>query len=376
MTIMYSASNLSLEQLDDRIFLPAVYRKTDLDTKARDVPLLVDRFGKIKKILPLIAGAVVLVTITYLLSTISNRISTSDPDNSLIETNVDNLTIGSSTSQIFSPTSFLTLIKTPAPSPTPIQFEINPKDGVYLVSIPAGEFIMGSDPDNDPYFLGVEGPSHRVYVDEFFIYRTEVTNEMYQKCVVEKACPKPDQNRSRTHSDYYGNSEFDDYPVINVSWVSAQSYCKWAGGQLPTEAEWEKAARGEDDRLFPWGNDPPYDGQINMCDSYCADSGNRTSYRDDYPDIAPVGAHPGTESPYGVLDKSGNVWEWVFDWKTDGYLKNYEYENPKGPASGSARVLRGGSWRNITSEVRAVVRISLTPARSLDTVGFRCVISP
>lgn len=375
-TAVYTSSGLSQEQLDARVSLPAVYRKDDVGSQAHNVPLQVNRSGKFKKISPFLAGTIALVTISYLLSALGNEMSSNNPDNSLIETSIDNLTMGSTALQNFNPTSFSLPTETPPPSTTPIQFEINPKDSASVVRISAGEFIMGSDPDNDPYFLGAEGPSHKVYVDEFSIYRTEVTNGMYQKCVAEKACPKPDQNRSRTHSNYYGNSEFDDYPVINVSWISAQSYCKWAGGRLPTEAEWEKAARGEDGRLFPWGNDPPHDGQINMCDSYCADSVNRTGYQDDYPDIAPVGVHPGSESPYGVLDMSGNVWEWVFDWKTDGYPKNYEYNNPKGPVSGSARVLRGGSWRNTASEVRTVVRISLTPARSLDTVGFRCVIAP
>lgn len=375
-TSVYTTSGLSQEQLDDRISLPAAYRKTDLDAQAHGAPLQVDRFGKLKKILPLIAGAVALVAVTYLLSTTGNEVFPINPDNSLIETNPDNITVGSTTSQIFSPTSFSAPSETSPPSPTPIQFEINQKDGAYLIPIPAGEFIMGSDYGADPYFMGAEGPSHKVYVDTFSIYRTEVTNGMFQVCVSEQACPKPDENGSRTHSDYYGNSKYDNYPVIHVSWESAQSYCKWAGGRLPTEAEWEKAARGEDGRLFPWGNDPPYDGQINMCDNYCADSGNRTAYIDDYPDVAPVGVHLGSESPYGVLDMSGNVWEWVFDWITAGYPKSYEYENPKGPASGSARVLRGGSWRNIIAEIRTVVRISLTPEKSLDTVGFRCVIIP
>jgi len=264
---------------------------------------------------------------------------------------------------------------TPVPSATPIQLSKNPKDGAYLVTIPAGEFVMGSDPGSDPFHSGAESPSHKILLPDYSIYLTEVTNAMFKICVDAKACPKPGKEVMRISQSYYGNTKFDNYPVIYVSWVSAQSYCKWAGGRLPSEAEWEKAARGDDGRLFPWGNNPPRDGQINLCDSMCADAPYRTSITDQYPAVAPVGVHPSGASPYGVLDMSGNVSEWVYDWFKPTY-PSYDYENPKGPASGTRRVYRGGSWMNSAQELRTVVRGSLKPDTTLDTLGFRCVVAP
>jgi serine/threonine protein kinase len=271
--------------------------------------------------------------------------------------------------------TILPIIIATAPLPTATEelFPLNQSDGAELVFIPAGKFIYGININTDPYFMGAEIPQHEIYLDSYSIYRTEVTNGMYEKCVQEKGCPRPEQNMTRTISSYYGNPRYADYPVIFVSWVSAQSYCVWADGRLPTEAEWEKAARGEDGRQFPWGNSEPENGQINMCDSLCADTANQlSSYHDDYIDVAPVGAHPESASPYGVLDMSGNVWEWVSDWIIPGYLSSDD--NPVGPASGSRRVIRGGSWRNSIQEVRSAVRASMKPDATLDTLGFRCAV--
>ena len=266
-----------------------------------------------------------------------------------------------------------TATEPPLPSPTAAAFTKGLKDGATLVFIPEGEFIMGADPGS-PYFSGAEGPAHKIYLSAYSIYLTEVTNAMYQACVKEKACPKPAKFNSRTVTDYYGNPQYANYPVIYVNWVSAQSYCVWAGGKLPSEAQWEKAARGDDERLFPWGDTPPAKDQVNLCDTHCAEPGNSGPLLDSYPDVAPVGMHPLDSSPYGVLDMAGNVHEWVIDWK-DGYT-SYEYKNPKGPASGSRRVFRGGSWIDFSpEELRTVVRASLNPNESFDTIGFRCVVN-
>lgn len=268
---------------------------------------------------------------------------------------------------------------TPVPSQTPINqpiaLEINQKDGAEIVLVPAGEFTMGSDPDTDPYIWGAESPQHAVNLDEFWIYRTEVTNAMYQACVEAKACPRPDYTTGVTTEDYYGNPAYASYPVIFVTYTHALSYCKWAGGKLPTEAQWEKAARGSDGRLFPWGNETPTSERANLCDSQCAGGTERVaSINDGYPGPAPVGSFPQGASPYGALDMAGNVWEWVFDWFHLAYYGSSPYENPLGPASGTTRVFRGGGWNNEISGIRTVVRSSLTPSKSLNGLGFRCVV--
>jgi formylglycine-generating enzyme required for sulfatase activity len=245
----------------------------------------------------------------------------------------------------------------PAP-PAELATEQNPKDGAELVFVPAGEFLMGSDPGADPYFYGAEGPSHRVYLDDFWIYRTEVTNAMYQQCAEAQACPRPDSYASNTRQEYYANPDYADYPVVYVSWEDAGSYCRWAGARLPTEAEWEKAARGTDGRLFPWGNGEPQ-----------PDHGNYGSN-----DTEPVGSYPDGASPYGTLDMAGNVIEWVFDYFHETYYQVSPEENPLGPASGNTRVYRGGAYHNLAEALRVVMRGSRGARQSQPDIGFRCAV--
>jgi formylglycine-generating enzyme required for sulfatase activity len=287
-----------------------------------------------------------------------------------------------STTNTVSPTASPTIPPTPTPKPSPtvlptsteVGFLQNAKDNAELIYIPPGEFMMGSDPKNDPYYWGAEAPMHRVSLDGYWIYRTEVTNSMYMACVEEKACPRPAYNRSSTRSEYFGNPVYDDYPVIFVSYRDATAYCVWSGGRLPTEAEWEKAARGTDARLFPWGNEPPNGKRVNYCDWNCTASLRDSSQDDGYRETAPVGSFPDGASPYGVLDMSGNVWEWVFDWFQATYYQVSPELNPRGPASGTSRVVRGGSWYNPADGVRTVNRALQTPDKTLETVGFRCVV--
>jgi formylglycine-generating enzyme required for sulfatase activity len=235
---------------------------------------------------------------------------------------------------------------------------INPSDGAVLVYIPEGEFLMGSDLATDPYIYGAEMPSHPVYVDAFWIYQTEVTNAMYQACVAAKTCPLPVRVSSDTRSEYYGNSRFENYPVVQVTWKDAVVYCSWAGGRLPYEAEWEKAGRGTDGRLFPWGSQPPGTDQAQF---------NTT-------DTAPVGSFSDGASPYGVLDMSGNVIEWVFDYFQSAYYSVSPYENPHGPATGSTRVYRGGAYHNHAAAVRVVMRGSRREGFAGVDIGFRCAV--
>lgn len=241
---------------------------------------------------------------------------------------------------------------------TPIAVEINTIDLAELVFVPAGEFLMGSDPDIDPYFWGAETPRHPVFLNDFWIYRTEVANDMYAKCVAEQKCPLPQYTRSKTRLEYYGNPQFGDYPVVFVRWKDASTYCKWAGGRLPTEAEWEKAARGEDGRLFAWGNEPPNSHLANYLSA----------------DTVAVGSYPAGASPYGAYDMSGNVREWVFDYYQATYYQVSPYQNPLGPATGSRRVYRGGHYNELIEALRVVVRISLPENETTFGMGFRCVV--
>ena len=260
------------------------------------------------------------------------------------------------------PTATIAATKTLLPSatatPSPIPYVVNPIDDAELVFIPAGEFSMGSDPKVDPYFFGSEGPPHTVTLSDFWIYRTEVTNAMYQGCVEAKACPQPINVRSNTRPDYYRNPSFTDYPVVYVTWKNANSYCQWAGARLPTEAEWEKAARGTDGRLFPWGNQAPIPNYANY--------GSR--------DTEAVGSYPDGASPYDVLDMAGNVIEWVRDYFQATYYQVSPDENPLGPASGSTRVYRGGAYHNPAAAIRTVMRGSRSESHANVDIGFRCVM--
>jgi serine/threonine-protein kinase len=246
-----------------------------------------------------------------------------------------------------------------APSPsTPLPLQVNPVDGAEFVYVPEGVFLMGSNPEDDPYFYGAEAPAHDVYLDEYWIYRLEVTNAMYQACVEQQACPRPAHFGSNTRQKYFGNPSYDDYPVVYVSWKNADAYCKWAGGRLPSEAEWEKAARGTDGRLFPWGDSPPTSGQANFGSN----------------DTEPVGSHPEGASPYGALDMSGNVIEWVFDYFQVTYYQVSPEQNPMGPASGDARAYRGGAYHNEAEAVRTVNRGNRDDSYTNVDIGFRCAM--
>jgi eukaryotic-like serine/threonine-protein kinase len=231
-----------------------------------------------------------------------------------------------------------------------------------MVSVPAGALLMGST-DADGSAGADEKPQHKVFLDAYRIDRTEVTNAQYAQCVAAGGCTAPASIASGTRSSYYGNLAYENYPVIHVSWEQADAYCRWAGKRLPTEAEWEKAARGTDGRTYPWGDEPP-DAQ-------------KANYRGDVGDTTQVGAYPAAASPYGVLDMAGNVWEWVSDWYDSGYYGRAPGSNPQGPANGTYRVLRGGSWYGDAYYLRVVDRSSYGyPTFQGDYFGFRCAAAP
>jgi formylglycine-generating enzyme required for sulfatase activity len=216
-----------------------------------------------------------------------------------------------------------------------------------MVFVPVGEFAMGSD------------PLYMVHIDSFWIDKTEVTNAMYGRCVQAGACNPPRSSGSNTRDSYYGNPEFDQYPVLYVSWLDANAYCTWAGGRLPTEAEWEKAARGIDARLFPWGDVDP------------ASVADLLNFRGQ--DTVQVGLYASGASPYGALDLAGNVSEWVTDWFSPDYYNSPPPSNPLGPDSGEYRVWRGGSWANTSTDlVRTYTRTGNLPTDASGGIGFRC----
>jgi formylglycine-generating enzyme required for sulfatase activity len=230
------------------------------------------------------------------------------------------------------------------------------------VLVPAGPFTMGTPAGTGD---ADEQPQHTVTLGEFHLDRTEVTNGSYRLCVEAHACTPPGATGSVSRASYYGDAGFDAYPVIYVSWQQADAYCRWLGRRLPTEAEWEKAARGAADaRQYPWGSEPPSCNQANV-------QLNATMICNG--DTVMVGSYPAREaSPYGAVDVCGNVWEWVADWYSATYYAQSPAANPSGPASGAQRVRRGGSFLNDATFGRVANRASDDPGAQLAAVGFRC----
>jgi len=234
---------------------------------------------------------------------------------------------------------------TPAPGAHAGEVRINPVDGATMVWVPAGEFLMGSQ------FAGNSNarPQRTVFLDGYWIYKTEVTWAQYEKfCrLTGRQLPEaPDWGRQA------------DHPVVNVSWHDAKAYAEWAGVALPTEAQWEKAARGTDGRIYPWGN--YWEEGRCQWNASCTER---------------VGSFTDGASPYGALDMAGNAWEWCADWYEENYYSHSPSVNPTGPAKGDSRVLRGGSWRRDAPRLfRAADRAGFGPGFRGGDVGFRCVV--
>lgn len=286
----------------------------------------------------------------------------------------------------------------PPSTPRPGQVRINPADGAEMIWVPEAEFLMGTDPQEmDAIWkrfgwpqewrksAADEAPAHRVKVDGFWLYRTEVTNARYQKFCRATGHREPEfTDDGKAWKRVWEDARFNapQQPVAGVSWEDARAYCRWAGVRLPTEAEWERAARGtatgvggRPRRLFPWGDDLPLPGQRvgNLAD----ETGKKTfpawsifpGYDDGYTYPAPGGSFP--PEAFGLRDLAGNLWEWCADRYAQDYYRSAPPENPQGPAKGEVRVLRGGSWLDLPAYLRASDRNGSSPGSRYFLNGFR-----
>lgn len=257
------------------------------------------------------------------------------------------------TAQITSPSGSPTKSETREPTR---DREITGKDGAPMVLVPAREFMMGSRQD-DKSAENDERPAHSVYLDAYYIDQYEVTTTRYATFF------RATNRRQPTYWSEQLLQQHGNKPVVGVDWNDASAYCAWAGKRLPTEAEWEKAARGTDQRPYPWGNATPNKTLANF---------ERGFDFKDYGVLTDVGSFEEGKSPYGAYDMAGNVWEWVSDWYDEHYYSKSPARNPKGPSSGEYRVIRGGSWSDGPVLVRSAYRSRITPTNRLVYLGFRC----
>jgi formylglycine-generating enzyme required for sulfatase activity len=267
----------------------------------------------------------------------------------------------------------------PRPAPQPVR-----GCAANQVPIPGGTFWMG---DQD-----IDKPVHKVTLSPFCIDKTEVTVAAFRTCVHAGDCAppsatvewkdiKPEDKTKWSQFCTSGRSGLDQHPINCVDWKQASAYCEWTGGRLPTEAEWEHAARGNDGRSYPWGSEPPDAKRLNACGSECVSMGKKRldatwtpmyTGDDGWPATAPVGSYPKGASPFGVLDMAGNVWEWTADSFAD-YSEEAVTNPQRSRPDAALRVVRGGGWDNVVpARVRATFRSWIVPAYRFNFLGFRC----
>jgi len=227
--------------------------------------------------------------------------------------------------------------------------------GSKMVKVPAGKFMMGCDKGKGSKCGGNEKPYHEVYLDEFYIDKYETTNREYQQCADEGEC-----SYNKTHLKLRDHKQ----PILNIDWKQAHLFCQWAGKRLPTEAEWEKAARGTDGRIYPWGND-----KVDC---------KKAHYKKCKPKkTLTIGSLPDGASPYGAMDMAGNAQEWTADWYKRSYYARGPKKNPKGPTSGSFHLVRGGSWEDKPQDLRTSRRVRVVFSETeWNNYGVRCAATP
>lgn len=323
-----------------------------------------------------------------------------------------------STNDIPTPTNIEVSTETDTPEPTMTETMIpkhtptfgigstfiNDIDGSILIFVPDGEFLMGSESEDA---WERDGPERLVYLDNYWIYQTPITTKQFSAFVNQTGyvtsaeqqgesfvwISEPDQAWGFTEGAYWALPEgpgsnlsgLDAHPVGHMSWYDAVVYCEWAGGRLPTEAEWEKAARGSDGRNFPWGDTPVTGEKGNFCDINCPRQETKDSIVDDgYAMTSPVGSYPDGSSPYGALDMAGNVWEWTSDVYEGDVYDGTPYEGRSNPYGNDLRVLRGGSWHGPAYNAwfrHLIPTYIANPNETGNTlhlihsnVGFRCIL--
>jgi formylglycine-generating enzyme required for sulfatase activity len=267
-----------------------------------------------------------------------------------------------------SPTTTPTITFTPSLTPYPTM--IVDAHGAAMVLVPAGEFLMGSES-----WSGSEKPAHTVYLDSYYIDQYEVSVGAYAEFLNEvgnqiegvagKAHwveePDPDLHLHRVEGVWQADEGRANHPMNEVTWFGARAFCEWRGARLPSEAEWEKAARGTDGRTYPWGEEEPTCLMANFAGCYY--------------DSVPVDSYPEWVSPYGAYNMAGNVHEWTNDWYDPEYYANSPYENPTGPESGDYKIFRGASWFNGNFQTRTTYRYPKLPVLTYMANGFRCAKS-
>jgi serine/threonine-protein kinase len=373
-------------------FTSAAAMLAALSQAKRQVPMGVVA-GSILILLLILAGGWWLVTRDDSSATPTPTVLAEDRADSAAPTPLPTGTLPPSPSAISSPDVVLSVEATLTAEPAPEE-ESAPvgQDGMAQIFIPQGQFVMGSispEADDD------KSPLRPVFVSDFWIDQTEVTNAMFANFVGDTGYVTDgernggsliwDADNERVLTDGAnwrqprGPSSsiagLDDHPVVQVSWNDADAYCRWAGRRLPTEAEWEKAARGDSSYKYPWGDQNPAGHLLNFAERSLGRSWADGSTDDGYRFTAPAGSYPAGASPYGIYDMGGNVYEWVNDWYGADYYAVSETNDPRGPANGEKRVLRGGSW--VSSDVynRTTFRLLQAPDESTDAYGFHCAHS-